>query len=358
MSRKLLRKSIPGIVDVARRARVSPATVSRYFNRPEIVSYDARKRIEAAVQSLGYVPNAAARSLNRGATGTVGLIVPTLDNAIFAELTQAFSTALSRNSRTLLIAAHGYDLAREAVLVESLLEHRVDALALVGLKHEDATFDLVKRRGLPAIQVWNYRQRQPLPCVGVDNREVGQRATQHLLDLGHRDILFMFAEPRMNDRAADRRSGALAAVADAGLKAPPERRIVCPYDVDAAKQLAVEALKSHDRPTAIFSGNDVIALGVLFAAMSLKMRIPDDLSIIGIGDFRGSAAVEPGLTTVRIPSRRIGQRAAEILVEMIEWSRSDNVHEERFDAKVVERGSTGPVRRASPATRSAPEPRA
>ncbi|MGD9785485.1 MAG: LacI family DNA-binding transcriptional regulator [Hyphomicrobiaceae bacterium] len=343
MSRKLLRRSIPGIVDVAKRARVSPATVSRFFNRPEIVSYDARKRIEAAVQALGYVPNAAARSLNRGATGTIGLIVPTLDNAIFAELTQAFSTALSRNSRTMLIAAHGYDLAREAVLVESLLEHRVDALALVGLKHEDATFELLKRRDVPAILVWNFRQRQPLPCVGVDNREVGRRATQHLLDLGHRDILFLFADPRMNDRAGDRRAGALAAMTERGIKVPAERRIVCPYDVDAAKAIAVEALSSSDRPTAIFSGNDVIAQGVLFAAMSLNIRIPRDLSIIGIGDFRGSAAVEPGLTTVRIPSRRIGQRAAEILVEMIEWSPSVNVHEERFEATMVERGSTAPI---------------
>ncbi|MCB1506822.1 MAG: LacI family DNA-binding transcriptional regulator [Hyphomicrobiaceae bacterium] len=343
MSRKLLRKSVPGIVDVARQAKVSPATVSRFFNQPDIVSYDARKRIEAAVQALGYVPNATARSLNRGATGTIGLIVPTLDNAIFAELTQAFSTALSRNVRTMLMAAHGYDLAREAVLVESLIEHRVDALALVGIKHEDATFELVNRRGVPAILVWNFRQRQLLPCVGVDNREVGRLATEHLLDLGHRDILFLFAEPRMNDRAADRRMGALTAMSERGVKVPAERRIVCPYDVDAAKAIAVEALKARNRPTAIFSGNDVIALGVLFAAISLNIKIPQELSIIGIGDFRGSAAVEPGLTTVRIPSRRIGQRAAEILVEMIEWPSSNALYEERFDAELVERGSTGPV---------------
>ena len=343
MSRKLLRKSIPGIVDVARRANVSPATVSRFFNQPDIVSYAAKKRIETAVQTLGYVPNPAARSLNRGATGTIGLIVPTLDNAIFAELTQAFSMALSRNSRTMLIASHNYDLAREAVLVESLLEHRVDALALVGLKHEDATFDLLQRRGVPAILVWNYRQRQPLPCVGVDNREVGRRATQHLIDLGHSDILFLFAEARMNDRAADRRTGALAAMSEQGYRVPPARRIVCPYDVDAAKAIAVEALKSPSRPAAIFSGNDVIAQGVLFAAMSLQIRIPEDLSIIGIGDFRGSAAVEPGLTTVRIPSRRIGQRAAELLVEMIEWSTPAAQYDERFDVELVERGSTARI---------------
>jgi LacI family transcriptional regulator, galactose operon repressor len=343
MARRLLRKSIPGIVDVAERARVSPATVSRYFNAPKIVSYDTRKRIEAAVEALGYVPNGAARSLNRGASGTVGLIVPTIDNAIFAELAQAFSTALFRHSRTMLIAAHGYDLSREAILVESLLEHRVDALGLVGLKHEDATFQILKRRGLPAVMMWNYRQRQPLPCVGVDNREVGRVATRHLLELGHRDILFLFAEPRMNDRAADRRAGALAVMSEGGTVVPANRRLVCSYDVQAAKELASTALQSKARPTAIFSGNDVIALGVLFAAMSLGIRIPEQLSLIGIGDFRGSSAVEPGLTTVRIPARRIGRRAAEILVEMLEWPNAELSHDERFSVELFERGSTGPA---------------
>lgn len=340
MGRRLLRKNTPGIVDVAKKAGVSPATVSRFFNAPEIVRYATRKRIEAAVETLGYVPNGAARSLNSGASGTIGLIVPTIDNAIFAELTQAFSTALFRNSRTMLIAAHGYDLMREAVLVESLLEHRVDALAVVGLKHEEATFELLQRRGLPAVMVWNFRQRQPLPCIGVDNREVGRVATEHLLDLGHRDILFLFAEPKMNDRAADRRSGALGAMAAVGIEVSPKRRIVCPYDVQAAKEIALRALSKPPRPTAIFSGNDVIALGVLFAAMSLGIKIPDELSLIGIGDFRGSSALEPGLTTVRIPAQRIGRRTAEILIEMLEWPSLGANAEQRFPVEVLERGST------------------
>lgn len=340
MSRKLLRKSLPGIVDVAAAARVSPATVSRYFNNPDVVSYATRKRIEAVVAELGYVPNATARSLNRGATGTIGLIVPTIDSAIFAEMAQAFSSVLYRHSRTMLIASHAYDLAREAVLVETLVEQRVDALALVGLKHDPATFQLLERRSVPTVLLWNYRQRQPMPCVGVDNREVGRVATEHLLALGHRDIFFLFAEQRMNDRAADRRAGALAALAEAGVEAPAERRAVSPYDVAAAKDIAVAALSATPRPTAIFSGNDVIALGVIFAAMALGLRIPQDISIIGIGDFKGSAAIEPGLTTVRIPARRIGRRSAEILIEMLEWSGGETRHDERLPVEVLDRGST------------------
>lgn len=343
MARRLLRKSIPGIVDVARDAGVSPATVSRYFNSPDVVRYETRKRIEAAIDALGYVPNGAARSLNRGASGTIGLIVPTIDNAIFAELAQAFSTALFRQSRTMLIAAHGYDLPREAVLVESLLEHRVDALAIVGLKHEESTFDVLSKRAIPAVMLWNYRERHSLPCVGVDNRDVGRVATEHLLDLGHKDILFLFAELRSNDRAADRRAGALGAMAAAGIPVSRNRRVVSPYDVQAAKELAIRALTTNPRPTAIFSGNDVIALGVFFAAMSLGIRIPDELSVVGIGDFRGSSAVEPGLTTVRIPARRIGRRGAEILIEMLEWPSADSRRDERLPVEVLQRGSTARI---------------
>ncbi|MBU2582045.1 MAG: LacI family DNA-binding transcriptional regulator [Alphaproteobacteria bacterium] len=343
MARRLLRKSIPGIIDVARLAGVSPATVSRYSNQPDVVRYETRKRIESAIEELGYVPNGAARSLNMGASGTIGLIVPTIDNAIFAELAQAFSTALFRHSRTMLIAAHGYDLTRESVLVESLIEHRVDALAVVGLKHEEPTFEILSKRDIPAVMLWNYRERQPFPCIGVDNREVGRVATEHLIELGHRDILFLFAGMRGNDRAVDRRSGALSAMAAAGIDVPRARRAISPYDVQAAKELAVKALTATPRPTAIFSGNDVIALGVLFAAMSLGIRIPDDLSVIGIGDFRGSSAVEPGLTTVRIPARRIGRRGAEILIEMLDWPVAETRHDERLPVEVLLRGSTAQI---------------
>ncbi len=293
------------------------------------------------MNALGYVPNGAARSLNRGASGTIGLIVPTIDNAIFAELAQAFSTALFRHSRTMLIAAHGYDLAREAILVESLLQHRVDALALVGLEHEQATFEQLQRRGIPTVMLWNYRKGGRLPCVGVDNREVGREAAGHLIGLGHEDILFLFAEGGMNDRAADRRSGAFAAMTEAGIPVRPERSVICPYDVQAAKETAVRLLDVDDRPTAIFSGNDVIAQGVLFAALALGLRIPEELSIIGIGDFRGSSAVEPGLTTVRIPALLIGTRAAEILVEMIEATDGETGYDERFAPELLVRGSTG-----------------
>lgn len=343
MGRRILRAQTPGIVDVAAHARVSPATVSRFFNSPKLVRLETRQRIEAAVAHLGYVPNAVARSLNRGNSGTVGLIVPTIDNAIFSEMAQSFSDALFRHSRTMVIASHSYDLVRESVLVESLASQRVDALALIGCTHAPETLNILQRQSIPTVYIWSYRQRQPHPCIGVDNREVGRLATQHLLALGHRDIAFAFPEARSNDRAADRRAGALAAMADAGHTVPRARRLRCPYDMDAARALGLEVLAQPDRPTAILTGNDVIAFGMRFAAQALGLRVPDDVSIVGMGDFKGSAAIEPGLTTVRIPAKRIGRLAAERLIEMIEHPTTYNDRDEQLEVELRERGSTGPA---------------
>ncbi|MEO1542944.1 MAG: LacI family DNA-binding transcriptional regulator [Pseudomonadota bacterium] len=341
MARRVLRAGLPSITDVAAKAGVSPATVSRFHNSPGIVSPQTKARIEEAVLELGYKPH-AARQLSGQRSGTIGLIVPTIDNAIFSEMIQAFSMALFRNARTMLVAAHNYDLAREAVLVESLLVGRIDGIALVGLEHTEATMQQLTQSQVPAVMVWNYRTRQSLPCIGVDNRDAGRMAMQHLLELGHQDILTVFAESKANDRAADRRLGAIAAAKDAGFEIPAHRRVVCPYDLQASKDLVMAALAEKPAPTAIFATNDVIAQGAFFAAMTLGVPIPKSLSIIGIGDFRGSSAFEPGLTTLRIPARRIGRHAADVLVEMLEWPNAKMDRSEKYTIELNLRGSTAP----------------
>lgn len=341
MSRRELRAGLPGIVDVASIAGVSAATVSRYFNSPELVKEATREKIASAVDKLGYVPH-AAKSLGPQASGTVGLIVPTIDNAIFSEMIQEFSITLFRHARTMLIASHGYDLARESILTESLLKHGIDAIALIGLDHTEQTNKQLAKCNIPSVLLWNYRNRQERPCIGVDNRAAGRTAIRHLLELGHRDILLLLAETRANDRSADRRAGALSALKASGISIPPERRIVCPYDVQATKDIVRKALSEVPRPTAIFGTNDVIAQGALFAALSLGIPVPDELSVIGIGDFRGSSSMEPGLTTFRLPARRIGRRAAEALVEMIDWPNAEIEREQKFAAELIIRQSTAP----------------
>ena len=128
------------IVDVARRAGVSISTVSRSFNHPNLVNLATRKKIEKSVKALGYIRNRAAQAMYGRRSGTIGLIVPTIDHAIFAEVIQSFSDAVDQAGFTLLIASHGFDLEREYTVLRKFLEHRVDGVALIGLDHSEPTF--------------------------------------------------------------------------------------------------------------------------------------------------------------------------------------------------------------------------
>jgi LacI family transcriptional regulator len=334
------RKGAPGIVEVAARANVSPATVSRYFNDPEIVRLPTRKRIESAANELGYIRDRMAGSMHNRFSGTIGLIVPTIDNAIFAELIEAFSTQLLEHDRTMLIAAHGYDLDREVAIVRSLLERRIDGIALVGFDHEMVPLNMLSQRDIPVISIWNYSKASELPCIGADNHEAGYIVTQHLLDLGHRDICFIFPQTDRNDRARDRLEGAKQALSDVQVEFDSKAVYQCAYDIGEAKKLAKTILSQH-RPSAIVCGNDIISHGVIFACQALGVRVPSDISIVGIGDFRGSAHMEPGLTTVRLPAKKIGTLAADALVKMNDSGLQPQPFHMKVELSLRIRGSAG-----------------
>ena len=314
----MVRARMTGIIDVARAADVSPATVSRVFNSPRLVHPVTRNRVEKAVAELGYVRNRLAGSLHSHRSGTVGLIVPTVDNAIFAEMIQVFSTRLRDHGEALLVATHGYDLDLEAQLIHTLLEQSVDGLLLVGLEHRDYALSLVRSRDLPFMTVWHYQPDAGVPCIGVDNRLAGTMAANHLIELGHRDIACIFGEPAQNDRARSRLDGARAALARAGIEVPSKWQKFCRYSVGQAKDAAIGLMRGGSRPTAVIAGNDIIAQGVVYAAHACGLSVPRDLSVIGIGDFGQSAHMEPALTTIRIPASRIGRAAADAIKAKID----------------------------------------
>ncbi len=339
MKRVRSRKGAPGIVEVAARAGVSPATVSRFYNNPDVVKGPTRKRIEAAAGDLGYIRDRMAGSMHNRFSGTIGLVVPTIDNAIFAEMIEAFSTQLLHHDRTMLIAAHGYDLTREVAIIRSLLERRIDGIALVGMDHEAVPLNMLQQRDVPVVAMWSYSEQSALPCIGADNFEAGRIVTDHLINLGHTDIAFIFADSRGNDRARARREGAISSIKSHALDVKPENIHVCAYDIGEAKRLAKGILANH-RPTAIVCGNDIISHGVVFACQSIGVSIPGNISVVGIGDFRGSAEMEPGLTTVRLPAKQIGSLAASTLIRMNETGLLPEPFRQKIELDFRERGST------------------
>ena len=332
-------KDKPDIVAVAKAAGVSISTVSRSFNHPELLKPATRKKIDRAVQKLGYIRNRAAQAMHGRRSGTIGLVVPTIDNAIFAELIQSFSDGLDQRGFTILIASHGFDLDREYTMLRKMMEHRVDGLALIGLEHAEATYQLIAQQGVPAVAIWNYSDTARLSCVGVQNSKAGQLAADHLLELGHRDIGLVFPDPSGNDRARDRLHGALSALSQENIDIPESWRLEAPYSIAEAKRACLTLLGQSRRPTAILCGNDIIAQGGLYAARQLGLQVPEDLSIMGIGDFKGSGEIEPSLSTIRIPAKRIGVLAAEHIANSVAGE-SDRVTTVKCKLRVMNRGST------------------
>lgn len=338
MKRPRSRKGAPGIVEVAARAGVSPATVSRAFNEPDMVREPTRVRIRKAAEELGYIRDRMAGALLNRFSGTIGLVVPTIDNAIFAELIEAFSSRLQHHDRTMLMASHGYDLGKEVSIIRSLLERRTDGVVLVGLDHEAVPLNMLSQRDVPVISVWNYNSDSPMPCIGADNVKAGRLAAEHVISSGRRDIVLIFPDTENNDRARGRMLGALSALDENDIGVSSDKVYHCPYDIGAAKTLTHNLL-AGDAPDAIICGNDIIAQGAMFAASAAGMTVPKEIAVIGIGDFRGSEHMEPPLTTIRIPARRIGETAADMIIDMSENGATPNPYRLEMPLELIDRGS-------------------
>ena len=330
------------ITTVARAAGVSAATVSRTLNHPDLVSEPTRRRVESAIRRTGYIRNRAAQSMHGRRSATLGLIVPTVSYSIFAELVQSFSDALAEHDFTLLLATHGYDLAVEYRVLRKLYEHRVDGIAVIGLDHGDDTFRLMASQDVPVIAAWSWAKDSHISCIGSDNAEAGRAAARHILALGHRDIGLVFPPSAENDRARARFHAAQDAVTEAGWQVRADWSALARYSTSHAKAVCSDLLARRPRPTALICGNDVIAQGALAAASALGLAVPADLSVMGIGDFSGSADTVPALSTVSIPAREIGRRAGQHLIERVAEGGSGEAIRLRLPVEIRVRGTTAP----------------
>ena len=330
--------SSASLVDVARKAQVSPTTVSRYFNQPELVRPSTRQRIERAVADLGYLPNAAARALASKRSRMVGVVVPTLDHALFAKALNSLEGRLAAAGYTLVVAASGFDPDRERRQVESLLTHRIDALVLVGAARDPAVYALLESQGLPYVTTWVVDEDRGHPGVGIDNRVAGRRIADYLLDLGHLDFAMISAETARNDRAAQRLAGVRAALEARGLSLAPERVIERPLDLLEGGHAFRHLMSLVPAPSAVVCGADLFAVGAVFESRKLGLRIPQDVSLTGFDDIELASLIDPPLTTLRVPVREIGERSADYLLRRLRGEAVPN--STLLDVELLLRGST------------------
>jgi LacI family transcriptional regulator len=304
------------IRDVADAAGVSVATVSRALSSPGQVSVALRDRVARAADRLGYVVDGAARALASRRSHAMGALFPTLDNPIFAACIDAFQRRLDAAGYSLLVASAGYDAAREARELRTLLERGVDGVMLIGAEHAEASWALL-RRGTPAVLTWTHEAPLAgLPCIGFDNRAAARRVAAHLLGLGHRRIAMIAGVTDGNDRAAARVAGVRDALAAAGVPLDRGNLTERSYTVADGHAAVVELLARTPPPTAVICGNDHLALGAIAGARARGVEVPGQLSVTGFDDLDFAAFAAPPLTTVQVPAAEMGRRAADHLVAL------------------------------------------
>ena len=296
------------LIDVARLAGVCNATASRALARPAAVSAETHKRVAAAAQQLGYVPDGAARALRAQRTLTVGAILPTLDNQLFAKVTHALQKTLDASGYLLLLACHESDLKNELKVARSLIARGVDGLVLIGAEHDEALYALLADSGIPYLLMLSLDRSGRHPCVGFDNRVAATRMANYLIDVGHREIAVISGSTAGNE--AERVAGARDALTARGIELPPERVIEAPHTLAAGRAAMREFLAAAARPTAVICTNDVLAMGAVIECHAQKVAVPDAMSVTGFDDVEAASILVPALTTVRVPMRELGCAAA------------------------------------------------
>lgn len=332
-------RSAPTLDDVAKMAGVSTATVSRCLNSPDRVVEATRERVQSAVDALGYTPNFAARVMAAKRSFTIGAIIPTMENAIFARGLQAFQEELHQRGYTLLVSSSAYKPEIEEEQIRTLIARGADGLLLIGHDRAPEIYDFLDQRNIPALVAWSYLPDSKLPSVGFDNRAAMFDLASHVVGLGHTRIGVISARVDGNDRARLRVQGIREAVADRGLEANNLTVIETSYEIENGAKAFSDLMNAATPPTAILCGNDVLAVGALRQAQKMGLDVPGDVSITGFDDIELARIVSPALTTVHVPHREMGHKAALQLIEMVENQTAGTG--EQLATKIVNRPSLG-----------------
>lgn len=330
-------RPLPTLNDVAKRAAVSTATVSRSLNSPEQVSEATRNRVNEAVRALGYTPNFGARVMAAKRTNTIGAIIPTMENAIFARGLQAFQDALRTKGYTLLVASSSYKSDLEEEQVRALIARGADGLLLIGHDRSTTILDYLATRHVPALVAWAHDPGAVLPSIGFDNFAAMCALARKVMHLGHKKVGLISAATESNDRARARLMAVRHVMEETGLSPEDLDVIETEYGIETGARAFQSLMNKDEAPTIVFCGNDVLAVGAMKQAQKMGIDVPSEISITGFDDIEIARVVVPELCTVHVPHREMGAKAAGILVDMVEGRPFP--HTTQLDVSVEIRGS-------------------
>jgi len=314
---KTLAKQTVTINQVAKMAGVSTATVSRALNKPDTVSEAVKKKIERIIKKIGYIPNAGARSLMLKRTGSIGVIVPTLDNAIFAQGLEEFQRQLSQSGYQMLVASTNYDPEIENQQMRNLLLQGVEGIAMFGSSQKLELIRLLRTRKLPYIHIGTLDTPLNGYAAGFDNKKAIQLGVEYLVQVGHRNFGMIAGKTENNDRARDRVDGVVELLKRNRIFLKKESIIEVPYQIQDARIALKKLLQINPKISAVVCGNDVLAIGALLEAQSQGIKIPYQCSILGFDNLELSRHIQPSLSTIHIDAIGMWSKAAHHLMSQI-----------------------------------------
>lgn len=334
MSKKLT------IQDIARLAGVSRSTVSRVLNKKPDVDAATRERVLHIIEEYGFVPDQAATRLAGGRSKIIGVIAPSVSWPLIPaiiqgvvvpivhwptipEIMRGITDTLGKTPYELLLYSIDHQRDHREIIQRILATQLLSGLIVVLPGQAASYFLALHEHGLPVVMIDDQESPSAIPWVGTDNRQGAYHAVRHLIGLGHRRIAHIRGLYACSE---ERYQGYCDALREAGIPLDPSLVEQGDFDVEGGKSCALRLLSLAERPDAIFAGNDQMAIGVLAAAETHGLQVPDDLAVMGFDDIPFSSHLRPALTTVRQPLFEMGQQAVELLLSLIEPSASFSPH--------------------------------
>ncbi|MFW5500965.1 MULTISPECIES: LacI family DNA-binding transcriptional regulator [unclassified Maridesulfovibrio] len=329
------------IRDVARLAQVSTATVSRVINSPDSVREKTREKVLRAMKMCNYKYNALARGFATKKSNTIGLIIPNINNPVFAESTLGVQEYAEEKQIKVILGNTSYKISQEESLIKALRESQVDGLIITTTNPKGEIIKSLTDEGIPFVLLFSTVKNGPVSAVGVDNYRGGYVATEHLISLGHRRIGMIAGSFTVTDRSYHRWHGYRQCLKDHGLPYDKDLLVQTEYSLSGGRDSIKQLLKHDSPPSAVFCSNDYIALGAIKGAREAGLSLPEDLSIVGFDDMPTASYMVPALTTIRQPAYEMGRRACELLLQKMDNPEKPEQH--MMETKLIVRESTAAV---------------
>lgn len=309
---------MPTLEDVAQKADVSVSTVSRVFNKPEKVRPDTRKRVQEAVDTLGYQPSRVARRLRlqNGKASLLGLVIPDIQNPFFADVTRGVEDVAQDHDYALILINSDEDPERQRVAVDTLTTEEVDGAIVPPVSVDDPEVRRLAESDIAVVCVDRHLETLRVDTILSDNRQGAYEAVAHLIEQGHERIGFIGGIPRIST-ITERREGYEAALRDHDLPVDPSLIREGETRRERGFHFTNELLDLDPRPTALFTGNNMTTLGALSALHVRGVQVPEEMALVGYDDVPWALALNPPPTVVDQPGYEMGRRAAEILIQRL-----------------------------------------